>query len=60
MEDSTKFVNFAKWCDKCVRSHVSEYPKTPEESKEYDICNECLTDGARLDGSEKPTKFEEK
>lgn len=60
MEDNTKFVRYDNWCSKCVRSDVSESPKTAEESKAYDICNQCLTDGARLDGSEKPTKFEEK
>ena len=59
MRDYQRIVNFDEWCNKCKRKDVSESPKTAEESKEYEICNECLTVGARDDGSSRPINFEE-
>jgi hypothetical protein len=54
---NTTFVDFETWCKKCKRKTIGESPKTANESKEYDICNECLGTPTRTDGSYKPLYF---
>ena len=49
MSDSTKFVAFEKYCNKC------KYCKVKEEDMP---CTECLEVGAR-EGTEVPDRFEE-
>ena len=48
--DSTKFVSFDKYCEKC------EFYTT---SATHDPCNDCLGIGAR-EGTEVPEYFKEK
>lgn len=50
MDEDYKFVNFEKYCARCVyrRKHDYESP-----------CNECLEVGARI-GTEVPEEFKEK
>ena len=49
-EDSTKFVNFKKYCPLC---------KWADKSSTADPCNECLETGGR-EGTEKPVNWEDK
>ena len=52
MSENMKFVDFQKYCHKCVYSSV-----TPAE-KEWDICDECLSCMAR-ENTRKPIRFTE-
>lgn len=48
--ENWKVVDFAGYCPKCVHKNVKETK---------DPCNECLTEGARVN-TRKPLRFKEK
>ena len=52
MDENFKHINFENWCPSCI--HEDE-----EESDPYKACNDCLSEGARVN-TQKPLKYVKK